>query len=100
MVDTDEEYVKIISADNFVFIVSKRCATVSNTIKSMLSGNFVEKKNNEVHCREIPSGILEKVCKYFYYKVRHTNSTSETPEFDIEPEIAIELLMAANFLDV
>ena len=30
---------------------------------------------------------------------RYTNSSTEIPEFPIPPEIALELLMAANFLD-
>lgn len=42
---------------------------------------------------------MEKVIQYFYYKLKYTNSTTEIPEFVIEPEIALELLMAANFLD-
>jgi elongin-C len=36
---------------------------------------------------------------YFTYKVRYTNSSTEIPDFPIPPEIALELLMAANFLD-
>ena len=40
-----------------------------------------------------------QVCMYFTYKVRYTNSSTEIPEFPIQPEIALELLMAANFLD-
>ncbi|KAF8933354.1 hypothetical protein BGZ47_010900, partial [Haplosporangium gracile] len=43
--------------------------------------------------------ILEKVCKYWYYKARHLNSTTEIPHFEIEPEYVIETLMAADFLD-
>lgn len=43
--------------------------------------------------------MLAKVCTYFMYKVRYTNSSTEIPEFPIAPEIALELLMAANFLD-
>lgn len=31
--------------------------------------------------------------------IRYTNSSTEIPEFPIPPEIALELLMAANFLD-
>ena len=54
---------------------------------------------SQVQFREIPSHVLCKVCMYFAYKNRYTNSTSEIPEFPIEPEIALELLMAANFLD-
>ena len=52
-----------------------------------------------MHFKEIPSHVLQKVCQYFIYKVRYTNSTTEIPEFPIAPEIALELLMAANFLD-
>ena len=43
--------------------------------------------------------VLEKTVQYFYYKLRHTNSPGPLPEFKIEPEQALELLMAANFLD-
>lgn len=45
------------------------------------------------------SHVLQKVCMYFTYKVRYTNSSTEIPEFPIAPEVAIELLMAGNFLD-
>ena len=39
------------------------------------------------------------MCQYFAYKTRFTNSSTEIPEFPISTEIALELLMAANFLD-
>ena len=63
------------------------------------AGEFVAGDRNEVAFREIPSHILERVCTYFYYKVRYTNSNQEIPEFTIQPDEALELLMAANFLD-
>lgn len=80
----------------------------------MLSGpgQYAENESNEVNFREIPlvlhnikcniyhrSHVLQKVCQYFTYKVRYTNSATEIPEFNIHPEVALELLMAANFLD-
>ena len=48
---------------------------------------------------EISTPILEKTCQYFYYKLRYTNHNGALPEFKIEPEYALELLMAANYLD-
>lgn len=74
----------------------------------MLSGpgQFAENEANEVNFREIPyvewpykekllilfvtfrSHVLQKVCIYFTYKVRYTNSSTEIPEFPIAPEIA------------
>ena len=61
---------------------------------------FAEDKLGTITFREISTQILEKVIQYFYFKLKYTNSTSEKiPEFVIEPEIALELLMASNFLD-
>lgn len=69
---------------------------------------------------EIPGIVLEKVIQYLYYKVMHsnvnfippyscshsramqvryTNSNQRVPNFDIDPELALEVLVAANYLD-
>jgi len=94
-------YVKLISSDGYEFIIKREYALTSGTIKAMLSGpgQFEENETNEVQFREIASHVLDKVCQYFTYKVRYANSSTEIPEFPIQPEIALELLMAANFLD-
>jgi len=93
--------VKLISSDGHQFIIDRRAALVSGTIKSMLSGpgTFTEQELGEINFREISTPILEKVIQYFYYNLRYSNSTVEIPEFEVQPEIALELLMAANFLD-
>ncbi|KAI8928811.1 BTB/POZ protein [Entophlyctis helioformis] len=95
------ETVKLVSADGFEFVIDRKCAMASGTIKNMLSspGQFTESLQNEIVFRDIKAIILEKVCKYLYYKVRYTNVVQEIPEFMIEPEIALELLMASDFLD-
>ncbi|XP_065567062.1 elongin-C-like [Artemia franciscana] len=101
LVGVDSPYVKLISSDGHEFIIKREYALTSGTIKAMLSGpgQFSENETNEVNFREIPSHVLQKVCCYFQYKVKYTNSTTEIPEFPIAPEVALELLMAANFLD-
>ena len=43
--------------------------------------------------------LLRQTVQYFYYKLRYTNHQGTLPEFKIEPENALELLMAANYLD-
>eukprot|EP00699_Malawimonas_sp_californiana_P000960 EC714647.1.p2 GENE.EC714647.1~~EC714647.1.p2 ORF type:complete len:89 (+),score=10.19 EC714647.1:101-367(+) len=71
------------------------------TIQSMLSstgGTFAE-SSREIRFQEINGQILEKVIKYFYYKLKYNYATSDVPEFPIQPEIATSLLEAANFLD-
>ena len=67
--------VRLISAEGFEFIIDYEAACVSNTIKNMLSskGTFTETELGEIRFPEITAPILEKVCQYFYYKLRYTN---------------------------
>ena len=90
--------IKLISAEGHEFFIDRRCAIVSGTIKAMLSGQFAESRG-EVRFPEIPGVVLERVIQYLHYKVRYTHSTQRVPNFDVEPEIALELLMASNYLD-
>ncbi|CAA0807602.1 BTB/POZ domain-containing protein [Striga hermonthica] len=92
------ETVKLISAEGFEFIVDKRAAMVSQTIRNMLTspGGFAEAEHGEVTFPEISTVILEKICQYFYWSLQYA-SGKET-EFHIEPELTLELMMAANYL--
>ena len=42
--------------------------------------------------------VLEKVCEYFCYNEKHKDQTN-VPDMDIPPELCLELLMAADYLD-
>jgi transcription elongation factor B subunit 1 len=96
------KYVTLVSAEGFEYVVDYEAACVSNMIKNLMTsaGGFSELESNKIKFPEISGPILEKVCQYFYYKLRHTNSKEALPQFPLPPEIALELLMAANYLDV
>ncbi|KAG0361558.1 hypothetical protein BG005_007977 [Podila minutissima] len=98
---TESEYVTLESSDGFQFVIHREAAMLSGTVKNMLSssGQFTETTEGIIHFRDIKAVILEKVCQYWYYKARYLNSVTEIPHFDIEPEYALETLMAADFLD-
>ena len=74
---------------------------MSKMIKSMMtsSGGFSERSSDKITFPEISGKILEKVCQYFYYKLQYTDSREAIPEFKVPPELALELLMASNYLD-
>ncbi|NXX48031.1 ELOC protein, partial [Tricholaema leucomelas] len=110
----DLMYMKLASSDGDEFTIKKDHVSTSGTIKMILNpfpliltlldfivwtGTAAENERIEMNCREIPSHILSKVCRYFTCQVCYTNSSSEIPEFPIVPEIAPKLLMAADFLD-
>jgi len=43
--------------------------------------------------------VLEKVCEYLYYNQKHAESR-DVSDMDIPPELCLELLIAADYLDV
>lgn len=94
-------YVSLKSSDGHEFIIKRKYVLISETIQNMLSGpgQSTENEKNEVTLRDIPSHVLQHVCKYLHYKLRYTNSSEEIPDFPMEPELMLDLLMAANFLD-
>ncbi|KAH6679540.1 putative Elongin-C [Halenospora varia] len=42
--------------------------------------------------------VLEKVAEYFYYNFKYRNK-EDVPDMEIPPELCLELLMAADYLD-
>jgi transcription elongation factor B subunit 1 len=96
--DDVSHYVRIKSAEGHEFVVSREAAMVSGTIKAMLSGDFKEARG-EICFPEITTAVLEKVIQYCHYKHRYENASGAVPEFEVKPEYALELLMAANYLD-
>lgn len=93
-------YVKLISAEGHEYFLDREVAvSASKTIRMMLEGSFREAQDNVIRFPDIASYILERVVKYFHYKAQHSNSTSRLPQFVIEPEVALELLLASKYLD-
>ncbi|XP_020964227.1 uncharacterized protein LOC130943908 isoform X1 [Arachis stenosperma] len=100
-----EDTVKLISAEGFEFVVDKEAAMVSQTIHNMLTspGSFAERQHGEVTFPEISTTILEKICQYFYWHLQFASEnlavvSGKETEFPIEPELTLELMMAANYL--
>jgi len=95
------KYVTLISSDGFEFVVRRDSAYVAGTIKRMLdpTSNFAEAVSGRCVFENINGIILEKVCEYLYYNEKHKNS-KEVSEMDLPPELCLELLMAADYLNV
>lgn len=97
-----KDKVKLISYDGFEFVVDYEAACISKTIFNMLSsdGVFTESELGEVQLREVSGCVVEQVCKYFYFHLKYQNTPVQNiPEFKVEPEIVLDMLMAANFLE-
>ncbi|VVT56730.1 uncharacterized protein SAPINGB_P005237 [Magnusiomyces paraingens] len=94
------KYVTLESADGFVFVVEREAAYVSGTLRGILESNsgFIEAESNHVKLPKITGLLLETVIDYFYFNLKYRDRTN-VPSFDIRPDIALELLMIADYLD-
>ncbi|KAF8316115.1 POZ domain-containing protein [Clavulina sp. PMI_390] len=100
----EKKWVKIKSDDGFTFIVERKVAVASQTLASSLNedSNFAEALSNTCHipARDV---VAQKVVEYLCHKSQFQNAKSneEVPDFQerIPPEIALELLMAADYLE-
>lgn len=94
-------YVTLISSDGFEFIVRRECAYVAGPIKKMLdpTSNFAEAVSGRCVFSNINGVVLEKVCEYFYFNEK-SKEEKDVPDMEIPPELCLELLMAADFLQI
>jgi len=99
------KYITLVSNDGFEFVVLREAALLSGVIKRMLGtdeeggGLFKEAKDGRCEFGEINGVILEKVAEYLYYNIKNRD-VSNVPDMDIPLEHCLELLMAADYLDV
>ena len=95
-----DTFIKLVSAEGHEFFLERRIAIAgSKTMRTMLESQFREADEGLIRFPDISSHILEKVLQYMHYKVRYSDSNTRIPEFQIEPEIALELLVASSYLD-
>jgi len=96
----ESEYVTLVSSDGFEFVVRRSAACVSGFIRRMLDPNsrWGEAVQGKCYFDNLNCVVLEKVCEYFYYNEKNKDSTS-VQDMDIPPELCLELLMAADYLD-
>mmetsp|Transcript_80688 Transcript_80688/g.121268 ORF Transcript_80688/g.121268 Transcript_80688/m.121268 type:complete len:102 (+) Transcript_80688:101-406(+) len=100
MSEVEKIYVKLVSAEGHEFFLDRDIAmAASTTIRTMLEGQFREAQDNIIRFPDITGYILERVVRYLHYKSQYTNASMRIPDFTIEPEVALELLIAAKYLD-
>ncbi|CAB3366810.1 Hypothetical predicted protein [Cloeon dipterum] len=104
-VGPDAEYIKLISSDKKEFLVKRSLAEAySGTIKRMLGGPtiFAEGEPNQIEFSHISSPVLEVICKYLEHQAEVEvieQNGGEIPEFVIPLEIAVNVMLAADFLE-
>ncbi|KAI6032680.1 BTB/POZ protein [Pisolithus orientalis] len=101
-----DDWVKLVSSDGYSFLVKRNVATVSGTLRTMLSTDSTFREALVNTCTISERAVLvEKVCEYMAFKAQYESAgpKEEIPlnEFTerIPPEVALELLLAADYLE-
>jgi hypothetical protein len=99
------DVVRLVSAEGAAFTVPRRTALASGFLRSLLtSGRWAESARGEVAFPSISTRALEKAIEYMAYKAAHSaagvDARAPLPPFHIPVEDALELLAAANYLDL
>jgi len=111
--------IRLVSSDGFSFTVDQEYAMLSAVVRTMMRSPFKESKTRVVHLRSITGSALEIICQYLYYIPRHHSrqeqalSSSKNGDggctsaidsflesFDVPPELSVEVLIGARFLEL
>jgi hypothetical protein len=99
------ELVKLTSRDGGVFYLELPYAEMSGFIRGALRSSSLESSTKEFSFPEISGRALEKVVEYFHYKSKFQELVSagtllkeKVPQFEVEPDLALEVLAASIYL--
>jgi hypothetical protein len=57
----ENQIITIVSNDGREFLIDKRCAILSKTIKNLIDGKYKEEKENKIVISEFDGTLIEKV---------------------------------------
>ena len=96
-IDLSSKYIKLVSRDGKDFFLNKNIACVSRHIKQELKSKFIEGTVGIIKL-DIESPVLEKCIDYMHYKYIH-QKRAKPEKFIIDPEMGLEILKAAHYLE-
>ncbi|KAI0794859.1 POZ domain-containing protein [Abortiporus biennis] len=98
----ENDWVRIVTPDKYSFLIKRKVAMASGTLRNMLStdSRFAEALTDTCEISE-RGAVVEKLCEYLAYKSLYEGSKEEIPDFTerIPPEVALELLQAADYYE-
>lgn len=98
----EEDTITLIASDNTKCAITKKAAVISPVLKSMIQGPFQEK--NEVGLPDIGPDVLDKVIEYLELKSKSIREGDDYErdriDFNVPPEMSLELLLAADYLNI
>ena len=96
--DVAEETVRLISSEGKHVDVPLRIAKECELLDRMLSGDFAESRTRELTLPDIRYRTLCKVVDYLRRRCHWRDGGGAPLEFEVDDDIAVDLLIAADYL--
>mmetsp|Transcript_31446 Transcript_31446/g.90168 ORF Transcript_31446/g.90168 Transcript_31446/m.90168 type:complete len:114 (-) Transcript_31446:178-519(-) len=94
-------YLKIVSADGHHFYLDRRIAYECDFFRKTAEQEPVKDgQPQELPPLKVTGKLLEKVIEYLYYRYKYTDSKVAIPEFPIDDDVVLDLLLVANDLNL
>ena len=97
--------IKLVSSDGLAFYVEKCIADVSQNLRVGLGIQSEESETKTFTFPNIRGDVMEKVIQYLHYKYKHQQlldtdviKMNQVPKFEIPPEMGLDVLCAATYL--
>lgn len=94
--------ITLVSSQNDEILIAREAAMISPTLKAMLESPLKE-ASGVIELLNMDTNLLKKVAEYLEYNLQYKSTDEDqedVPEFEIPTEMALELLLAADYLNV
>lgn len=99
--EQEAESITLISSDGFEYHLKAKVACQSKILAMFLDSTlgFQESLTRVIHMPDINNKLLGRLCDFLQYKHRYQDSDTYPP-WDIGAEESLDLLLAADYLDM
>lgn len=101
----EDNAITLIASNGTKYSITKNAAMISPVLKAIIQGPFQEK--SEIDMPNIDPEVLNKVVEYLELKSKYLDESNGQEdhditnfEFDVPSEISLELLLAADYLNI
>eukprot|EP01068_Selenidium_serpulae_P012012 Selendium_serpulae@DN5758_c0_g1_i1.p1 len=94
------EFATLVSSTGGRVVLDRKVAEECDVLSRMLNRTeFSEGRSRTVSFPTIRTEVLQKFVEYLYYRHCYKDVRGRIPEFEIQDDVVLDLLLAANYLN-
>eukprot|EP00762_Andalucia_godoyi_P001237 ANDGO_04758.mRNA.1 Elongin-C len=93
----------LLTQDGFEILIAQDLASYSKVLQAFLAereASGAAESPNAAFSIPFRSDLVERAIQYLHYKKKWDHEPDERPQFPIDPESALQLILVADFLQI